>query len=620
MKSNASTHWRRFFGGVLAVAGFAVFMSTGTAAAAPPPNFGASVIVLNPTMPQATIQATLDAISTQQVPNQFGTQRYAIFFEPGTYGSAANPLDFQVGYYTQVAGLGAQPSDVVVNGAINVFNQCSGGVCNGTDNFWRSLSNLTLNVHLPSSPPNYAPYSGDPFTKFCDNSAEMWAVSQAAPMRRVVVNGSLVLQDYCSPTGFVSGGFFADDEFNGGTIGSFGQQQFFTRNSNIDSWSNGVWNQVFLGDNGAPATSFGPGTNQYTTLPTTPVSQEEPFLYTDSNGNYNVFVPAVQHNSVGPTYASGVAPGSSIPIQQFFIANPSTPVPAINAALVRGQNLLLTPGVYNLNQTIEVTHPDTVVLGLGFATLVPQNGNVSLQTASVPGIKLAGIMFDAGAQNSQALLQVGASRAGGTHDANDPTLLQDIFFRVGGAAAGRATNSLIVNADNTILDDIWAWRADHGAGVGWTSNVADTGVVVNGDNVTAYGLFVEHYQKNEVVWNGQHGLDVFFQNEMPYDPPSQAAWMSSPTTDGYAAFAVSSNVTSFQGYGMGSYSFFNQGVPIFASEAFQSPTTPGVQFRDLVTIFLDKAASGGINSVIDGVGGSSTAANPDTPVDVASYP
>jgi hypothetical protein len=619
MKNNASTHWRRFLGGVLAVAGFAVLMATGTAAAAPP-NFGANVILLNPTMPQATIQATLDAISTQQVPNQFGTQRYAIFFEPGTYGSAANPLDFQVGYYTQVAGLGAQPSDVVVNGAINVFNQCSGGVCNGTDNFWRSLSNLTLNVHLPSSPPNYAPYSGDPFTKFCDNSAEMWAVSQAAPMRRVVVNGSLVLQDYCSPTGFVSGGFFADDEFNGGTIGSFGQQQFFTRNSNIDSWSNGVWNQVFLGDNGAPATSFGPGTNQYTTLPTTPVSQEEPFLFTDSNGNYNVFVPAVQHDSVGPTYASGTAAGSSIPIQQFFIANPSTPVPAINAALVRGQNLLLTPGVYNLNQTIEVTHPDTVVLGLGFPTLIPQNGNVSLHTASVPGIKLSGIMFDAGAQNSPALLQVGTSRAGGTHDPNDPTLLQDIFFRVGGASAGQATNSLIVNADNAILDDIWAWRADHGAGVGWTSNVADTGVVVNGDNVTAYGLFVEHYQKNEVIWNGQHGLDVFFQNEMPYDPPSQAAWMSSPTTDGYPAFVVSPNVTSFQGYGMGSYSFFNQGVPIFASEAFQSPTTPGVQFRDLVTIFLDPAASGGIKTVINGVGGSSTAANPDTPVDVASYP
>jgi hypothetical protein len=627
MKSTARRVWRRSFGGACAAVAIAAFVLTGTASASlasvarhsSAPDFGANVIVLDPAMPQATIQSTLDAISTQQVPNQFGSQRYAIFFEPGTYGSAANPLDFQVGYYTQVAGLGAQPSDVVINGAINVFNQCVAGVCNGTDNFWRSLSNLTLNVHLPSSPPNYAPYSGDPFTKFCDNSAEMWAVSQAAPMRRVIVNGSLVLQDYCSPTGFVSGGFFADDEFNGGTIGSFGQQQFFTRNSNIDSWSNGVWNQVFLGDNGAPATSFGPGTNQYTTLPTTPVSEEAPFLFTDSKGNYNVFLPAVQHDSVGPAYGGGTEAGRSIPIDQFFIARPGTPVDAINAALAHGQNLLLTPGVYNLDQTIEVTHPNTVVLGLGFPTLIPRDGNVSMQTASVPGIKLSGIIFDAGAQSSPALLQVG-KHAGGTHDANDPTLVQDIFFRIGGAEAGRATDGLVVNADNAILDDVWAWRADHGAGVGWNSNIADTGVIVNGDNVNAYGLFVEHFQKDEVVWNGQNGEDVFFQNEMPYDPPSQSAWTSAPTTNGYPAFLVSPNVTSFHGYGMGSYSFFNQGVPIFATQAFKAPDTPNVQFRDLLTIFLDPHGSGGISTVINGVGGSTTAANPDTPADVPSYP
>ncbi len=600
----------------LAAAGAATAAVRRSAGSAP--NLGANVIVLDPTMPQATIQSTLDAISTQQVPNQFGTQRYAILFEPGTYGSAADPLDFQVGYYTEVAGLGAQPGDVVINGAINVFNQCSGGSCNGTDNFWRSLLNLTLNVHLPSSPPNYAPASGE--DPGCENTADFWAVSQAAPMRRVVINGSLVLQDYCS-SGFVSGGFFADDEFNGGAVDNYGQQQFFTRNSDIHSWSNGVWNQVFLGDNGAPATSFGPGTNQYTTLPTTPISEEEPFLYTDSSGNYNVFVPAVQHNSVGPSYAGGTEAGSSIPIGRFFIAYPSTPVPAINAALARGENLLLTPGVYDLDQTIEVTHPHTVVLGLGFPTLIPQDGNVSMQTASVPGVKLGGIIFDAGPQNSPVLLQVGGSQAGGTHDPNDPTLVQDVFFRIGGAEPGRATDSLIVNADHAILDDVWAWRADHGAGVGWTSNVADTGVIVNGDNVTAYGLAVEHYQKFEVIWNGQNGEDVFFQNEMPYDPPSQSAWMSSPTTDGYAAFLVSPNVTSFEGYGMGSYSFFNQGVPISATQAFQSPDTPGVQFHDILTVFLNaQVGKGGILSVINGVGGPSTAANADTPVDVATYP
>ncbi len=602
----------------------------------PGPNLGSNVIVLSPSMPQATIQSTLNAIATQQVPNQFGTQRYAILFEPGTYGSKADPLIFQVGYYTEVAGLGAQPGDVVVNGAIDVFNQCpsGGGPCDGTDNFWRSLSNLTLNVTLPSTPPTYVPATGE--DPGCDNTEEMWAVSQASPMRRVIINGigdakhpdSVILQDYCNE-GFVSGGFFADDEFNNGTVGSFGQQQFFTRNSDIDSWSNGVWNQVFLGDNGAPATDFGepaPNNNQYTTLAATPVSEEEPFLYTDSSGDYNVFVPAVQRDSVGPSYAAGATPGRSMPIRRFFIADPSTPLFLINAALALGQNLILTPGIYDLRGTIEVTRPDTVVLGLGFPTLIPQDGNVTMQTADRPGIKLSGMIFDAGPRNSRALLEVGGrtfprGRVSRTHGGGDPTLVQDVFFRVGGAEPGQATDSLVVNSDNTILDDVWAWRADHGAGVGWTGNRADTGVIVNGDHVSAYGLFVEHYQKFDVVWNGQHGEDVFFQNEMPYDPPSQSAWMSSPTTDGYAAFLVTPRVKTFQGYGMGSYSFFDLGVPIFATQAFQSEDSPGVQFHDLLTIFLNaNGGSGGIDTVINGVGGSSTAANPDTPVDVLSYP
>ena len=72
-----------------------------------------------------------------------------------------------------------------------------------------------------------------------------------------------------------------------------------------------------------------------------------------------------------------------------------------------------------------------------------------------------------------------------------------------------------------ILDDIWAWRADHGDGVGWTDNSGDTGLDVEGDDVTAYGLFVEHYEKDEVIWNGRDGTDIFFENEMPYDPPAR---------------------------------------------------------------------------------------------------
>ena len=179
----------------------------------------------------------------------------------------------------------------------------------------------------------------------------------------------------------------------------------------------------------------------------------------------------------------------------------------------------------------------------------------------------------------------------------------------------------MVNSDNVILDDIWAWRADHGNGVGWTSNTANTGVIVNGNNVTAYGLFVEHYQKYEVIWNGNDGTDIFLQNEMPYDPPSQAAWMETPGVDGWAAFKIADNVTRFNGYGMGSYSFFNQGVNIYAANAFEVPESlPTGSFNDLLTIFLSTSGFGGILNVIDNTGGSSTIANPDTPVTVVSFP
>ena len=572
------------------------------------PDFGPNVYVFSPSMPQSRIQARVNSIADQQVGNQFGTQRYALLFEPGSYGSAADPLFLQVGYYTSVAGLGTSPADVVINGAVDSFNQCSapaGSSCSALDNFWRSLSNLTINF---PAPPSGAP---------CRQTAEFWATSQASPVRRVQFNGPTSLMDYCSKPGYASGGFIADSKFSGHSVISGSQQQFLVRNSTLDGWSNGLWNQVFSGDVGAPAQDFGSG-GQYTTLAASPVTEEEPFLRVDSSGNYSVFVPAVQHGSVGPSWATGPTPGSAIGIRRFFIATPSDPVPVINAALARGQDLILTPGVYHLHQTIEITRPDTVVLGLGFPTMVPANGIVSMRVASVPGVKLSGMIFDAGPVNSPMLLQVGSRPGPG--DPADPTLVQDVFFRIGGAAPGRATTSLVVNSSQVILDDIWAWRADHGQGVGWTDNVGDTGVVVNGQNVTAYGLFVEHYEKDEVIWNGANGTDIFFQNEMPYDPPSQAAWMAGPATDGYPAFLITGHAAGFQGYGMGSYSYFNQGVPILASNAFQTANPPGSELHDLLTIFLSTSGSGGIDHVVNGTGRSSTITNPDSAVNVIRYP
>jgi hypothetical protein len=573
--------------------------------------FGPNVCVFNDTMSQATIQADLDNIASQQVSNQFGTQRFALFFQPGTYGSATDPLIFQVGYYTSVAGLGLNPGDVVINGQINVYNQCFGTNCIALDNFWRSLSNLTIDVT-----------GNKPGGGGCSNLTDFWAVSQAAPLRRVDVNGKLSLMDYCDGApDYASGGFIADSKFTGPAVINGSQQQWVTRNSNLNGgWSNGVWNQVFCGDNGAPAQNFGNG-GVFTTLAICPVTEEAPFLYTDSQGNYNVFVPAVQHNSSGPAWASGTEAGTSIPLSKFFVASPSTPILAIDGALAVGKNLILTPGVYNLDQPILVSRPGAVVLGLGLATLVPQHGNAAIVAVPNSGVKLSGLIVDAGPVNSPVLVSVGTPGPG---SASNPDVIQDVYFRIGGAETTpvSAAVSLLDNAQNSIIDNVWAWRADHGNAVGWTVNRADTGVVVTGNNVTAYSLAVEHYQKNEVIWSGQSGTDIFFQNEMPYDPPSQSAWMASPTQDGYPAFLVTGNVKSFQGYGMGSYIVFIQTTAtLFADEAFKAPKTPGVQFHSLLVVYL--GGSGGDKSIINGVGGPVTStSNPGigTPVNLISYP
>jgi hypothetical protein len=331
-------------------------------------------------------------------------------------------------------------------------------------------------------------------------------------------------------------------------------------------------------------------------------------------------VPAVQTNSSGTSWSSGTEAGSSLPLSSFFIANPSTSVAAIDIALALGKNLVLTPGVYNLNAPIIVSRPDTVVLGLGFATLVPQKGNAALVVLPNKGVKVSGLIVDAGPVNSPVLVSDGTPLLPGS--ATDPNTIQDVFFRIGGAETTNtsATVSLLDNASNSIIDDVWAWRADHGNDVGWTENKADTGLVVTGNNVTAYGLAVEHYQKSEVVWSGQGGTDVFFQNELPYDPPTQAAWNESSTFSGYPAFQVANNVKTFNGYAMGSYVvFIDTTATLNVTEAFQAPAVPGVKFTNSFGVWI--SGSGGLNSVVNGTGGPVNSTNPGTvePVDVPSY-
>src|SRR5271165_5077655 len=400
------------------------------------PDFGPNVTIFDPSMPGSAIQSAFDAVQATQAPpvtgqpytsgtGQFNSVRHAFLFKPGSYSG----IQAFIGYYTSVAGLGISPDDVTINGTINSIGvgptNNPADQADGLDNFWRSIENM----HMV--------WQGFPF--------EEWTTSQACPMRRMHISDNLFFLSPYLTNGFTSGGFIADSVFDPLVI-SGSQQQWITRNSVLNNgWSNGVWNQVFSGVTGAPAQSF--PSPPFTTLGTSPLTREKPFLYVDSAGNFNVFVPALQRNSVGITWGSGPPPGSSIRIEKFFVAKPTDSAATINKALGSGMNLILTPGVYNLDQTIEVTRPDTVVLGLGFPTLIPENGIVSMTVANAKGMLVSGIIFDAGATNSPVLLQVGSGHPRSDNVASDPTALHDVFFRIGGATAGKATISLVVNSD-----------------------------------------------------------------------------------------------------------------------------------------------------------------------------
>ncbi|MBF9134527.1 discoidin domain-containing protein [Plantactinospora sp. S1510] len=543
------------------------------------PNLGPNTFVFDPSTPTATIQSRLNTIFTQQETAQFAPDRYAVLFKPGSYTA-----DVNLGFFTQVAGLGLSPDDVNLNGHVRAEAFWMGG--NATQNFWRAAENLS--VTLPSGV-----------------TVERWAVSQAAPYRRMHLRGTQnQIQLWNGGDGWSSGGLMADTKIDGMVV-SGSQQQWFSRNSEFGSWTGSVWNMVFTGVTGAPPPHF--PNPSHTVVGQTPVVREKPFLYVDGSGEYRVFVPAVRTNTQGTSWYGKTPAGSSISLSQFYVVRPGTTAATINAALAQGRDLLFTPGLYRINETIRVTRPDTVVLGLGLATLEPQNGITAMTVADVDGVKVAGIMFEAGTTNSPVLLEVGPTGSSASHAAN-PTSLHDVFFRIGGAVAGKATTSLRINSNHVIGDHMWLWRADHGnAGTyGWNVNTADTGLVVNGTNVTMYGLFVEHYQKTEVIWNGNGGRTYFFQNEKPYDPPNQAAFMNG-STRGYPAYKVSDSVTSHEAWGLGSYCYFNVNPAVVNERSFEVPVTSGVRFHNMVTVSL--GGVGTINRIINNTGGTANAAN-----------
>jgi hypothetical protein len=481
---------------------------------------------------------------------QFSNSRYALLFKPGTHNVMVN-----VGFYTSVIGLGNSPTDTTI-GTIKVENgdfEYTGGAL---DNFWRSVENFATGNTL-------------------------WAVSQACPMRRVVIRGNLDLFQYNSGccAGYASGGYLADSEVTG-TVTSGSQQQWFTRNSKVGRWNGGVWNMVFVGVNGAPGSHCGDtGGNPYTTIAQTPVIAEKPYITIKPNGAFSLRIPHLETNKVGPTTNYGNA--DDVDFEKVFVANDTIPASLINSKIASGLHVVLSPGNYKLTESIVVNNPNTVILGIGFPTLISP-GAPAIKVGNVDGVRIAGVLLQAGPMRSSSLLQIGEMGYKGS--AQNPTHIYDIFARIGGPdrVEVSADVAVLINSGNVVFDNSWLWRADHdvNGNVVNSQNPCNNGLVVNGDDVIAYSLAVEHHLKDLVVWNGERGRTYFYQSELPYDV-TQANYGA----PGYVGYKVSPQVTQHHAWAIGVYSFFRD-ADVTTVNGITSPTGAGIQFIAPFSKFL----------------------------------
>ena len=532
--------------------------------------FGPNMYFYSPTDDMEAISEEINTIHDRMRHGHWSSERFAFNFKPGDYTKAG---ELNIGFYTHVGGLGKIPLEVKISNLLTPPHLTNNNGNNATQTFWRSAENVAV--------------MGEGSITF------MWGVSQAAPLRRVYSERKA---QFDWNNGWASGGFAADCYFDK-SAGSNSQQQWYTRNS-YANWGfyGSVWNTCFQGMEFGPTAILDHYKDNWeiggkiSNVETTPIIREKPFLFMDSDGRYKIFEPALRRDAKGVSW-SETNMGEGIVydlLDDFYVVKPGTSAATMNQQLDAGKHLFITPGLYEVSEPLHVKHANAIILGTGFATIAPASGNTNtaILIDDVPGVTIASLFFDA-LYNSRTLMQVGPQDAVENHSSN-PTLIADVFFRVGGTKSG-TTNvdiALEINSSDVIGDHTWLWRADHGSGVGWTSNTSKNGMVVNGHYVTFYGLFNEHFQQYQNIWNGEHGRMYFFQCETPYDAANLGNYTNPQTGNGWASYKVADHVQWHEAYMLGIYVVMNRGNANVQS-SIEVPERTGVKIHHACNVRIN---------------------------------
>ena len=358
-------------------------------------SFGSNVYVFDPSMTTSQIQATVDTIASEQVDNEFGS-RYSLLFRPGTYGRATDPLMIKVGYYTEVAGLGLSPTDVTINGHVDVYNRCiAADNCIALNNFWRSISNLTINVTNAASMTD------------CRENSEFWAVSQSSPMRRVNINGNLSLMDYCTNgPQWASGGFIADSRT--------GPSPTVRSNSSWCGTATSVPGRTVSGTRSSPGSRVHPRSRSRTrptarrASPTPPWPPPRPaarsLTCTWMRPGTTTSSCRAPRRILGHHLGERPNAGADDPAHGFLSGTAVRFRGHHQRPACPGQESAPDPGRLRRRPDDRCQSSRHRRAGHGFATLTSVDGAVPLSIGDVKGVGVAGIMIDAGTVNSPALM------------------------------------------------------------------------------------------------------------------------------------------------------------------------------------------------------------------------